>query len=272
MASNESITDRAHLIDFAYATPDRLRKRIRLYDFQVDPIDLPAWVLDHIPSAATAHFLDVGCGPGRYLEAIRSSHPVATAFGCDLSFGMAREAALHSPSLAGDSTFLPFSDDSFDCVIAAHMLYHVPDIDATLREIFRVTRSGGNVAVVLNGVAHLRELFTVLRDAVIAVGGKNAPRPESPDRIKLRAAEPLIARYFASLETFAERRAIVTTDSTVIADYVESMEATFASAIDVQWSDVVEATRTIVSDHIANHGAWHTSSNLGMILARKPRT
>lgn len=42
-----------------------------------------------------------------------------------------------------DVQAIPFPDDSFDMVIANHMLYHAPDIPAALAEIRRVLKAGG---------------------------------------------------------------------------------------------------------------------------------
>ena len=48
----------------------------------------------------------------------------------------------------GDVQELPFADGAFDCVVAAWMLYHVPDIEPGLRELARVLRPGGRLVAV----------------------------------------------------------------------------------------------------------------------------
>ena len=50
-------------------------------------------------------------------------------------------------ALSADATRLPFADGSFDAVIAAEILEHVPDDAAALAEVARVLRPGGTVAV-----------------------------------------------------------------------------------------------------------------------------
>ena len=42
-----------------------------------------------------------------------------------------------------DAQSIPYEKDSFDAVIANHMLYHVPDLARTLSEIRRVLRPEG---------------------------------------------------------------------------------------------------------------------------------
>jgi SAM-dependent methyltransferase len=50
-------------------------------------------------------------------------------------------------ALSADATRLPFADGSFDAVIAAEILEHIPDDAAAMAEIARVLRPGGTVAV-----------------------------------------------------------------------------------------------------------------------------
>ncbi len=79
--------------------------------------------------------LDAGCGNGEYLRAL-AQIPVRAA-GCDLSLGMLRPLA-YRPLVNADVTALPVRDGAFDAVLAVHMLYHVPDRQAAVRELRRV--------------------------------------------------------------------------------------------------------------------------------------
>jgi demethylmenaquinone methyltransferase/2-methoxy-6-polyprenyl-1,4-benzoquinol methylase len=53
----------------------------------------------------------------------------------------------HLPFTAGDGTRLPFADDTFDAVTISFGLRNIVDPDAGLREMLRVTRSGGRLVV-----------------------------------------------------------------------------------------------------------------------------
>jgi SAM-dependent methyltransferase len=172
----EPATDRARLVGAAYATPGPLAARRALYDYERDPIDLATWVLNrvegHRPLSEHCRVVDIGCGPGRYLAALRDRHPGITTIGLDLSPGMASATrASGAPAGVADAMQLPLRSSSCDVAIAAHMLYHVPDIALAANEIARVVDPTGVVAVVTNGRDHLAALDELSCDAVAAVGG-----------------------------------------------------------------------------------------------------
>ncbi|WP_449483513.1 demethylmenaquinone methyltransferase [Streptomyces avidinii] len=69
---------------------------------------------------------------------------------CDFSLGMLREGKKRTPWLpltAGDATKLPFKDGVFDTVTISFGLRNVQDTDAALRELYRVTKPGGQVVI-----------------------------------------------------------------------------------------------------------------------------
>ncbi|MEU9084343.1 demethylmenaquinone methyltransferase [Streptomyces sp. NPDC048357] len=69
---------------------------------------------------------------------------------CDFSLGMLREGKKRNswlPMTAGDATKLPFKDDVFDTVTISFGLRNVQDTDGALRELYRVTKPGGQVVI-----------------------------------------------------------------------------------------------------------------------------
>lgn len=98
---------------------------------------------------AELQLLDVGCGTGNYIAAVKSK--LARCVGLDPSQGMIKQArAKHGSdprvTLQQASVLdIPFSDCSFDVVIMTQVLHHLaPDTHSTaLAEIARVLRPGG---------------------------------------------------------------------------------------------------------------------------------
>jgi len=101
--------------------------------------------------------LDVGCGSGVVTRAIAQRiAPGGQALGIDPSPALLAIARDHADAAGlgglmelrvGDCRALPFPDASFDAVIAATVLAHVPDAELALDEMVRVAKSGGRVGV-----------------------------------------------------------------------------------------------------------------------------
>lgn len=95
--------------------------------------------------------LDAGCGTGgliRRLGGLR--HPDwrwtgvdLEALACELARDRTSGVEIHQASV----TALPFGEATFDAIVSADVLYHVDDDAAALKELFRVLRPGGVVAI-----------------------------------------------------------------------------------------------------------------------------
>jgi ubiquinone/menaquinone biosynthesis C-methylase UbiE len=98
--------------------------------------------------------LDVGCGPGTITVDLAARVGPGRVLGIDVSadpLAEAREAAARAGVEAsfevGDVYALAAADDSFDVVHAHQVLQHLTDPVAALREMARVCRPGGVIAV-----------------------------------------------------------------------------------------------------------------------------
>jgi len=106
--------------------------------------------------AATDHVLDVGCGPGTGLQILSQQAPNGRALGVDSSQLMVQVAIrrnwkrVRAGQVAVEiatAGHLPFPDGVFDKVLCVHVVYFWNDMDAALREIARVLKPGGRLAM-----------------------------------------------------------------------------------------------------------------------------
>ncbi|THA58381.1 class I SAM-dependent methyltransferase [Streptomyces sp. A1136] len=97
--------------------------------------------------------LDAGCGTGRALPALRATvGPAGTVIGADVTPQMlaaAREAGRDEVAtlLLADVARLPLRTGVLDAVFAAGLIAHLPDPESNLRELARVVRPGGHLAL-----------------------------------------------------------------------------------------------------------------------------
>ena len=113
----------------------------------------------------------------------------------------------------GDVQQLPFDDGSFDCAVAAWMLFHVPDLDRGLSELARVLRPGGRLVAVTNAEHHLRELREL---AGGAAWGRVFTRENGAE---------LLGRHFTSVERRDADGWITIEDDETIRGFVDSLDA-----------------------------------------------
>ncbi|MFE0325972.1 class I SAM-dependent methyltransferase [Streptomyces sp. NPDC003753] len=97
--------------------------------------------------------LDAGCGTGRALTPLRAAvGPSGLVLGADLTPAMLQAAARAGRGrdgvlLLADVTALPLRTESLDAVFAAGLIAHLPHPAENLRELARVVRPGGLLAL-----------------------------------------------------------------------------------------------------------------------------
>jgi demethylmenaquinone methyltransferase/2-methoxy-6-polyprenyl-1,4-benzoquinol methylase len=131
----------------------------RLLSFGQDP-RWRAYLVSRIPAEAT-RVLDVASGTAAVSIELARAAPSRTIVGVDQSAEMlaAGRARVERAGLAariklrdGRAETLPFADDEFDALTFTYLLRYVDDPAATLRELARVVRPGGTIAMQEFGV------------------------------------------------------------------------------------------------------------------------
>jgi ubiquinone/menaquinone biosynthesis C-methylase UbiE len=115
------------------------------------------WGLQQLTVAKNASVLDVGCGGGRTVGKLAALAPEGRVVGLDYSaasVAVARKTnaeAIQAGRVAieqGSVAALPFPDGTFDIVTAVETHYYWPNLAASVREVFRVTKPGGTFALI----------------------------------------------------------------------------------------------------------------------------
>jgi ubiquinone/menaquinone biosynthesis C-methylase UbiE len=116
-----------------------------------------AWGIELLELRGSEKVLEIGFGPGVAIELLVRLTPDIRIAGIDPSPEMVGQAARrNAPAIArdavdlrrGSADALPFDDDTFDAALAINSLQVWPDASAGLREIRRVAKPGGRVALV----------------------------------------------------------------------------------------------------------------------------
>jgi ubiquinone/menaquinone biosynthesis C-methylase UbiE len=89
--------------------------------------------------------LDIGCGPG--LLPAMFDRQGCQAIGIDIDNAMFSPQPLHTRVACADAVNLPFDAGIFQLVTASNLLFLLPEPQVVLKEIRRVTQSGGQIGL-----------------------------------------------------------------------------------------------------------------------------
>jgi demethylmenaquinone methyltransferase/2-methoxy-6-polyprenyl-1,4-benzoquinol methylase len=157
----------------------------RLLSFGQDP-RWRSFLVSRIPSGALT-VLDVATGTGAVAIGLARAQSARTVIGVDQSPEMlaagrdrvARAGLSEQIELReGRAETLPFADAEFDAVTFTYLLRYVDDVPATLRELVRVVRPGGTVAMLEFGLP--RGAWRPLWELYVRVGLPAAGAVVSP--------------------------------------------------------------------------------------------
>lgn len=220
------IADQGYLRQKQYGASTNLQARMSIHQrFSRNPYGWTRWVMDHLHLQAGMRVLELGCGTAALWRENLSRLPEHIEVTLsDYSSGMFASARgeladdLRFQFLQVDAQAIPFIAHSYDLVVANHMLYHVPDIPRALREMRRVLKPGGHLALATNGEGHLSELhqlLSTLAETPITSG--------AVARFGLQNGDALLAEVFPQRELFIYPDSLWVTEVEPLISYIRSM-------------------------------------------------
>jgi len=168
-------TDPHYLKTDQYRDPSNLDARVVIHQrFSTNPYGWFRWVFDTLTKLPDGvRILELGCAHAllwkENVNRIPAGWKVTLS---DLSSGML-DAAWRNLVVTGrafkfeeiDAQSIPHADETFDAIIANHMLYHVPDRSKAIIEIKRVLKPNGYLIATTVGKNHLREMVNWIKRA-----------------------------------------------------------------------------------------------------------
>ncbi len=262
-------TNQQYLITEQYKNSGNLDARIEVHRrFSTNSYGWFNWVFDTLNQLPKeANVLELGTGSGALWVDIAEKIPAHWAITLsDLSDGML-DAAWRNLVVTGrnfkfeqiDAQSIPYADETFDIVIANHMLYHVPDRPKALAEIKRVLKKGGHLIAATVGETHQKEIKNWLRR--VGKDGKFSPISEP---FTLENGAEQLAPFFANVTVSRYEDSLHVTE-------VEPMIAYLRSSI--RASEISEEelakVKTELEKEIKQNGKIVISKDTGLFEALK---
>ena len=149
---------------------------------------IAAWAIDQLGIRQSDKVLEVGFGPGVGIELLAKSASSGRVVGVDASNAMVEQATSRNAKAIeagrvdlrkGAVEQLPFADKMFDAALAVNSMQVWPDAVAGLREIRRVMKPSGRIALAFT--RHSGQPKPGVADLLMAAGFSNVRVVEMDD-------------------------------------------------------------------------------------------
>lgn len=209
-----------------YSDDKNLTSRIDLHSkYSTNKQGFVSWLFDKYSFLENYRILELGCGNGEQWNGRIDFLPN----GCDLilsdfSDGMVnavrgKYSKHHNVSFDNiDIQSIDYPNESFNAVIANHMLYHIPDLPKALSEVKRVLKQGGKFYCTTNGNGGMR-LF--LRDALRHFD-IDAEVFTKELTFSLQNGTGILNRYFSDVSKYDYIDSLSVTETQALIDWIKS--------------------------------------------------
>ncbi|MBP3451460.1 MAG: methyltransferase domain-containing protein [Agathobacter sp.] len=216
-----------------YENANNISARIRLHrEFSTNPKGWFPWIFETgvLPYIAekskTVHILELGCGEGSlWTENLSRLPENVHVTVSDISEGMIRDVRRN---IGSDERFsyecfdchkIPAQANTYDIVIANHLLFYCEDMAQVCSEVKRVLKDGGVFLCSTYGTAHMQEITHLVQkfDSRIILAAENLY-----ERFGLDNGKEILAPYFEQVDTVLYEDAIVIDKADPLIEYILS--------------------------------------------------
>ncbi|NMA58532.1 methyltransferase domain-containing protein [Clostridium cochlearium] len=213
-----------------YKNASNLRARINLHQkFSTNKEGWMPWFFKNLPLNKKCKVLELGCGDGSLWKINYKYIPKNwDIYLTDFSKGMLEDAKKNLSKQKERFKFeivdiekIPYEDESFDVVIANHMLYHVENIDRAMIEVNRVLKKQGTFYASTVGKEHMKEM----REFISKVD-KSILHLESftlTKKFQLENGKKILSKYFPYVDTKRYEDSLAIKEEEALLDYIFSM-------------------------------------------------
>lgn len=235
-----------------------VKKKNKLYWYK--------WVFSHINFPKNAKVLELGCGFGNLWTNNKGKIPKdAAIILSDFSRQMLNKTEENVSKINHKFHFqlidvdkIPYDDETFDIVIANHLLYLLPDFNKALKEICRVIKSGGIFVASTNSKRYMKELEDLLRKSKLPVHLQYTKCPFS-----LENGKKFLLKYFSKIRILFDSEGILkVTEAKPLADYILSTNENLNNL-------QKQRVRDFFQDYFINHKELIIRKISGVFIAKK---
>lgn len=270
------MTDEQKIKD-QYKTADNLVKRINIHDYSTNEQEWTDWVYERLCLKPGQTILELGCGNGQLWTKNASIlpkglHIVLTDYSEGMLLQTKENLAPYIEKLKEkdicveyrilDANALTLTPDSFDLIIANHMLYHVEKRAQCLEKISKALKSSGIFVCSTVGEGHMRELHEL-----VAAFDPQIDMPFAGITVgfRLENGEAQLAGFFKDVKREDMDNDLIVDNAEALYNYVYSYPGNAPLILEQKG----EEFKKLIQEKIEKEGAIYIHKSTGMFICRK---
>lgn len=210
-----------------YQNAGNISARIRLHKmYSKNPYGWFPFIYENCHIKSGMKVLEIGCGDGSlWTENLSELPSDASIVLSDISEGMIRDVRRtldfdkRFTFSSFDCTHIPYENESFDLVIANHVLFYCDDINSVCREVMRVLKHDGKFLCSTYGSKHMQEITALVQefDSHIQLSlGKLY------ERFGLENGSSILSPFFSDIKLKPYDDSLLVTDAEPLIEYIMS--------------------------------------------------
>jgi ubiquinone/menaquinone biosynthesis C-methylase UbiE len=226
------------------------------------------WAYEQCGLKSGMQVLEVGCGDGSFWKNNRERLPEKMqVILSDVSEGMLRDARRETASERDQFSYAVFScekipceDESFDVVIANHVLFYCKDIRRACEELHRVLKKGGKLICSTYGMKHMQEITNLVKsfDDRIILSADNLF-----DRFGKENGKGILTSFFSKVTWKGYEDSLFVTEPEPLVSYVLSCHGNQNQYILDHYKEFRQFVKKQVND------GFYITKDAGIFIAEK---
>lgn len=251
-----------------YQNASNISARIRLHrDYSLNKEGWFHWLFKQLDLKPGMKILELGAGNGALWSQNLDKLPKGlTIVLSDISEGILADA---KNEIGDNSEFqyavfdaqkIPFADNTFDLVIANHMLFYCDDIPKTLKEVRGVMKKSASFACATYSKRHMHEITDLVQEfnPEIVLSSTNLY-----DRFGLDNGAEILSKDFADISCHKYQDAIELSESTPVISYILSCHGNQNAIL----LDHYNEFKNYVDEKVS--GGFHITKDVGYFICKK---
>lgn len=255
-------------LSMQYKNATNISARIRLHrDYSVNQEGWFPWLFSNLHLKPGMEILELGAGNGAlWSQNIAKVSKNVTIVLSDISEGIladARKTIGDHPQFqysVFNAQKIPFADNTFDLVIANHMLFYCDDIPKALQEVQRVLKPGATFTCSTYSQKHMHEITDLVQNYNANIVLSSTKLYE---RFGLDNGRQILKPYFKDISCHKYQDAIELSDSMPIISYILSCHGNQNSILLDHYQDFKQYVEKQVKD------GFHITKDAGFFSCKK---